>query len=232
MTIFSYCSFISTERIRPTHNWLCLHKQQIGIDFLSSFQKTRMLWHKKIRLPFSKVGRPECILGKQECSDVLDCPCFSQDRKRHGSKCSCSRRKCRIKPSTSPAIFPDWFQRPISLPRVLMGSLTAPGAGVQCHGVSFISPCPWRRGRQKVCRSSAAEDSGSQVLWYYLRSEVKKQRFSLCLTLSFNSHFGPCGNWEVAADQLLANSFIDLPNETSALSRLFRQLVATEMLSR
>lgn len=40
MTIFCYCSFIPIEGIRPTQNWLCLHKLDAVIDPPhSSFQK-------------------------------------------------------------------------------------------------------------------------------------------------------------------------------------------------
>ena len=75
------------------------------------------------------------------------------------------------------------------------------------------------------------KESWSQVLQYYLGSDVKNQRF-LLLPLVSPSSILTCplmGPGRFAADQWLANSFIDMTNETSALTRMPGQLVGMAM---
>lgn len=224
MTIFWYCSLISIERIRPTQNWLCVHKLEITIDFFfsSSFQKTGTLWHWQICLPcLLRWGYPEAFC---EVRNVVICLIahlmLEQElKKRH----ECQRvdqarsRPCNIQRPAS-------LRRAILLPRVLMliSDNSWWGSTVSWLLLSLERGASSRAARKK---------SWSQVLRYYLGSDVKNQRFSL-LPLVSPSSILTCplvGPGRFAADQWLANSFIDMTNETSALTRTSGQLVGMAM---
>lgn len=121
---------------------------------------------------FSKEGMPKRTLGRQECSGLLGHSYLSRDRKGQIN-------------SISPAIFRDRFLH--GDPPFSPGFLIHIFDNSWWDGtVSWLLLSLTIQREEPVCRCRAARHSWLQVLWYYLGSDVEKQRFSpLCLSLSF-----------------------------------------------
>lgn len=193
MTIFLYCSLISIERIRPTQNWLCVHKLEITIDFFpSSFQKTGTLWHWQICLPcLLRWGYPEAFWEVRNAVICLIAHLMlEQEPKKKGTNA-----KEWIRRALGPAISRDQplYGEPFFSPGFWCWSLTTPDGTVQCLGFSYL----WREEPVGVLRE------GELITGPAILSGVRCEE-SAILTPStglslFNSHLSPHGTWEVCS---------------------------------
>lgn len=192
MTIFLYCSLISIERIRPTQNWLCVHKLEITIDFFPSSSKNRNTLALADMSSLSpEVGVPRSILGSEECSDLLDRPPHA----RAGTEKKGTNAKEWIRRALGPAISRDQplYGEPFFSPGFWCWSLTTPDGTVQCLGFSYL----WREEPVGVLRE------GELITGPAILSGVRCEE-SAILTPStglslFNSHLSPHGTWEVCS---------------------------------
>lgn len=199
MTIFCYCPLISIERIRPTRNWLCLHKLKIAIDFLSSIKKNRAaLFNRHVRLPSIPRWAPKSITGKEEHNDLLE-----QERKSSDPRWG----KCE-QALFAPATCWDWLlhRGPSFSPVVWCWSLTTPGGRVQCHSFVYLPPPPERwTNRCAAARPLAGARRASRDIvwgrmWQISQSLLLLIPASLILT---RPSLEPGGfNWSIAFKKL------------------------------
>lgn len=202
MTIFLYCSLISIERIRPTQNWLCVHKLEITIDFFpSSFQKTGTLWHWQICLPcLLRWGYPEAFWEVRNAVICLIAHLMlEQEPKKKGTNA-----KEWIRRALGPAISRDQplYGEPILLPRVLM---------LISDNSWWDSTVSWlllslERGASRCAAGRRADHRSCDIIWGQMWRISDSHSFHWSLPLQFSL----VPSWDLGGLQLINGSQIAL----------------------
>ena len=202
MTIFWYCSLISIERIRPTQNWLCVHKLEITIDFFFPplFKKQEHFGTGRYVFLVSWGGGTQKHSGKWGMWWFAWSPtsCLSRNWKKG------MNAKEWIRPALGPAIFRDQplYGEPFFSPGFWCWSLTTPDGTVQCHGFSYL----WREEPVVMLPGRRADHRSCDIIWGQMWRISDSHSFHWSLPLQFSL----VPSWDLGGLQLINGSQIAL----------------------